>query len=81
MNDNIIELKKGNSEKKISMRQAAEILGIPYSTARRRIFDPKNNIGFYDYDGVYKVIESDVIKYMERCRRGGNQDCTQKNVG
>lgn len=80
MEDNIINLK--GEENEISMSQAADILGLTYSTARRRIFDPKNNIRFYDYGGgVYKIIESDVRRYKARCRRGGFQDSTQKSVG
>ena len=72
MEDNIIELRLGVNEKNISILQAANILGIPYSTARRRIFDPKNNIRFYDYDGgVYKVVEADVYNYKARCLKGG----------
>ncbi|MCR5265772.1 MAG: helix-turn-helix domain-containing protein [Cyanobacteria bacterium RUI128] len=68
--DNIIRLNSSNSEE-ITLAEASEILGIPYATARRRIFE--NDIGVYNYGGVYRVVKADLLKYKESCYRKGSK--------
>lgn len=70
MNDNNIIRLNSNSSEEITMSEAAEILNLPYATARRRIFS--NNIGVYNYGGVYRVVKSDLLKYKESCYRKGS---------
>ena len=66
MNDNNIIRLNSNSSEEITMSEAAEILNLPYATARRRIFS--NNIGVY----TYGVVKSDLLKYKESCYRKGS---------
>lgn len=75
MNNNIIKLDQIINKETVSMKAAADFLGLTYATARRRILDKSNNIGIIDYGGgVVKVIFEDLQKYKASCYRiGGAQ--------
>lgn len=61
--DNIIKLNDISQKKTISIAKAAEILGLTYDTARRRIYN-SGEIGFFDYGGgQIQVVEEDVRHY------------------
>lgn len=63
MEDNIIQLNDVAKKKTITLKQAAEILGMSYHTARNRVRDEENKIGYFDYDGTISVVEEDVLRY------------------
>ena len=67
--DNIIRLNSSSEE--ITLAEASEILNLPYATARRRIFE--NDIGVYNYGGVYRVVKSDLLRYKEQCYSKGKK--------
>ena len=72
MKDNIIKIDQIINKPTVSMKKAAEFLGLTYSTARRRILDKANNIGIIDYGGgVVKVILEDLQTYKAACYRKG----------
>lgn len=52
-----------SNKKTITFKESAKILGLSYFTARRRIKDPENKIGYFDYDGKIAVVEEDVREY------------------
>jgi len=61
-NGNIIKLEDVSQKKTISLKKAAEILGMSYHKARRTVLYG-NEIGFFDYDGMYAIVEEDVRNY------------------
>ncbi len=72
MGDNIIKLKETTDEKTVSLKEAAAYLNLTYSTARRRILDKANNIGFFDYGGgIIKIVFEDLKRYKANCYRKG----------
>ena len=67
-NDNIIKLGCNNDtedisrKNTISLKKAAEILGVSYHKARRTVLNSRE-IGFFNYDGNYAIVEEDVRNY------------------
>lgn len=64
MKSNIIPLEQNDvsNVKTITLKESAEILGMDYHTARRRI-KSEGKIGYFDYDGKISVVEEDVREY------------------
>ncbi len=72
MKDNVIPIDSIIRKKSISIKEAAEILNMSYSSARRKILY-SGEISFFDYGGgLVKAVEEDVWKYkMNHCHIAG----------